>query len=172
MIFQDPYASLNPRWRVARLIAEPLHALGITDDPAETEARVADMLRRVRMSPDDARKYPHQFSGGQRQRIAIARALISQPDFIICDEPTSALDVSVQAQVLNLMRDLQDEFGLTYLLISHDLAVIRFMCDDIGVMQQGRLVEQGAADTVLDAPQHDYTRQLLAAVPELGLAAD
>ena len=172
MIFQDPYASLNPRWRVARLIAEPLHALGITDDPAETEARVADMLRRVRMSPDDARKYPHQFSGGQRQRIAIARALISQPDFIICDEPTSALDVSVQAQGLNLMRDLQDEFGLTYLLISHDLAVIRFMCDDIGVMQQGRLVEQGAADTVLDAPQHDYTRQLLAAVPELGLAAD
>ena len=172
MIFQDPYASLNPRWRVARLIAEPLHALGITDDPAEIESRVADMLRRVRMSPDDARKYPHQFSGGQRQRIAIARALISQPDFIICDEPTSALDVSVQAQVLNLMRDLQDEFGLTCLLISHNLAVIRFMCDDIGVMQQGRLVEQGAADTVLEAPQHVYTRQLLAAVPELGQAMD
>ena len=167
MIFQDPYASLNPRWRVDRLIAEPLQVLGITHDPAEIGARVADMLRRVRMSPDDARKYPHQFSGGQRQRIAIARALISQPEFIICDEPTSALDVSVQAQVLNLMRDLQDEFGLTYLLISHNLAVIRFMCDDVGVMQQGKLVEQGAADAILDAPQHPYTRQLLAAVPDL-----
>ena len=167
MIFQDPYASLNPRWRVARLIAEPLHVLGLATDRDEIEARVIDMLRHVRMSPDDARKYPHQFSGGQRQRIAIARALISQPDFIICDEPTSALDVSVQAQVLNLMRDLQDEYGLTYLLISHDLAVIRFMCDDIGVMQQGRMVEQGRAQAVLDDPQDPYTRQLLAAIPSL-----
>ena len=167
MIFQDPYASLNPRWPVARLIAEPLDVLGVATDPAEREARVIDMLRHVRMSPDDARKYPHQFSGGQRQRIAIARALISQPDFIICDEPTSALDVSVQAQVLNLMRDLQDEYGLTYLLISHNLAVIRFMCDDIGVMKQGRMVEQGEAAAVLDAPRHAYTRQLLAAVPSL-----
>ena len=169
MIFQDPYASLNPRWRVARLIAEPLHVLGLATDRDEIEARVTDMLRHVRMSPDDARKYPHQFSGGQRQRIAIARALISQPDFIICDEPTSALDVSVQAQVLNLMRDLQDEYGLTYLLISHDLAVIRFMCDDIGVMQQGRMVEQGRAQAVLDDPQDPYTRQLLAAIPSLGV---
>jgi len=169
MIFQDPYASLNPRWRVARLIAEPLHVLGLATDHDEIEARVIDMLRHVRMSPDDARKYPHQFSGGQRQRIAIARALISQPDFIICDEPTSALDVSVQAQVLNLMRDLQDEYGLTYLLISHDLAVIRFMCDDIGVMQQGRMVEQGRAQAVLDDPQDPYTRQLLAAIPSLGV---
>lgn len=169
MIFQDPYASLNPRWRVARLIAEPLHVLGLATDHDEIEARVIDMLRHVRMSPDDARKYPHQFSGGQRQRIAIARALISQPDFIICDEPTSALDVSVQAQVLNLMRDLQDEYGLTYLLISHDLAVIRFMCDDIGVMQQGQMVEQGRAQAVLDDPQDPYTRQLLAAIPSLGV---
>ena len=169
MIFQDPYASLNPRWRVARLIAEPLHVLGLATDRDEIEARVIDMLRHVRMSPDDARKYPHQFSGGQRQRIAIARALISQPDFIICDEPTSALDVSVQAQVLNLMRDLQEEHGLTYLLISHDLAVIRFMCDDIGVMQQGRMVEQGRAQAVLDDPQDPYTRQLLAAIPSLGV---
>jgi len=169
MIFQDPYASLNPRWRVARLIAEPLRVLGLATDRDEIEARVIDMLRHVRMSPDDARKYPHQFSGGQRQRIAIARALISQPDFIICDEPTSALDVSVQAQVLNLMRDLQDEYGLTYLLISHDLAVIRFMCDDIGVMQQGRMVEQGRAQAVLDDPQDSYTRQLLAAIPSLGV---
>ena len=167
MIFQDPYASLNPRWPVARLIAEPLDVLGEATDPAEREARIIDMLRHVRMSPDDVRKYPHQFSGGQRQRIAIARALISQPDFIICDEPTSALDVSVQAQVLNLMRDLQDEYGLTYLLISHNLAVIRFMCDDIGVMKQGRMVEQGEAAAVLDAPRHEYTRQLLAAVPSL-----
>ncbi|MDO5103723.1 MAG: ABC transporter ATP-binding protein [Lautropia sp.] len=167
MIFQDPYASLNPRWRVDQLIAEPLQVLGLVRDRQEVESRVADMLRHVRMSPDDGRKYPHEFSGGQRQRIAIARALISRPAFIICDEPTSALDVSVQAQVLNLMRDLQDEFGLTYLLISHNLAVIRFMCDDVGVMQRGRMVEQGAADAVLHAPQHEYTRQLMAAVPSL-----
>ncbi|MEG0001085.1 MAG: ABC transporter ATP-binding protein [Comamonas sp.] len=167
MIFQDPYASLNPRWTVARLIAEPLEVLGLSSDPNETAERVAQALRRVRMTPDDARKYPHQFSGGQRQRIAIARALASQPEFIICDEPTSALDVSVQAQVLNLMRDLQDEFGLTYLLISHNLAVIRHMCDDIGVMQRGRLVEAGDAQEVLDAPQHEYTRALMAAVPDI-----
>ncbi len=167
MIFQDPYASLNPRWTVARLIAEPLEVLGLSASRSDTAERVADALRRVRMTPDDARKYPHQFSGGQRQRIAIARALASQPEFIICDEPTSALDVSVQAQVLNLMRDLQDEFGLTYLLISHNLAVIRHMCDDIGVMQRGRLVESGDAQAVLDAPQHAYTRALMAAVPDI-----
>ena len=166
MIFQDPYASLNPRWRVDRLIAEPVEVLGLAGSTEETAARVAEALRRVRMSPDDGRKYPHQFSGGQRQRIAIARALASQPEFIVCDEPTSSLDVSVQAQVLNLMRDLQDEFGLTYLLISHNLAVIRHMCDHIGVMQRGRLVEQGVAEEVLDAPQHAYTRELMAAVPD------
>ena len=166
MIFQDPYASLNPRWRVDRLIAEPVEVLGLAGSPDETAARVAEALRRVRMLPDDGRKYPHQFSGGQRQRIAIARALASQPEFIVCDEPTSSLDVSVQAQVLNLMRDLQDEFGLTYLLISHNLAVIRHMCDHIGVMQRGRLVEQGEAEAVLDAPQHAYTRELMAAVPD------
>ena len=166
MIFQDPYASLNPRWRVDRLIAEPVEVLGLAGSTEETAARVAEALRRVRMSPDDGRKYPHQFSGGQRQRIAIARALASQPEFIVCDEPTSSLDVSVQAQVLNLMRELQDEFGLTYLLISHNLAVIRHMCDHIGVMQRGRLVEQGVAEEVLDAPQHAYTRELMAAVPD------
>ncbi|WP_326543362.1 ABC transporter ATP-binding protein [Pseudorhodoferax sp.] len=168
MIFQDPYASLNPRWRVDQLIAEPVQVLGIATRGDEVAERVADALRRVRMSPDDARKYPHQFSGGQRQRIAIARALASRPEFIVCDEPTSALDVSVQAQVLNLMRDLQEEFGLTYLLISHNLAVIRHMCDHVGVMQRGRLVEQGAADAVLGAPQHAYTQALMAAVPGLG----
>ncbi|WP_315122789.1 ABC transporter ATP-binding protein [Comamonas antarctica] len=167
MIFQDPYASLNPRWTVAQLISEPLEVLALSARPDETAERVAQALRRVRMTPDDARKYPHQFSGGQRQRIAIARALASQPEFIICDEPTSALDVSVQAQVLNLMRDLQEECGLTYLLISHNLAVIRHMCDDIGVMQRGRLVEAGDAQAVLDAPRHDYTRALMAAVPDI-----
>ena len=165
MIFQDPYASLDPRWRVDRLIAEPVEVLGLAGSTEETAARVEEALRRVRMSPDDGRKYPHQFSGGQRQRIAIARALASQPEFIVCDEPTSSLDVSVQAQVLNLMRDLQDEFGLTYLLISHNLAVIRHMCDHIGVMQRGRLLEQGDAEEVLDAPEHAYTRELMAAVP-------
>ena len=167
MIFQDPYASLNPRWTVAQLISEPLEVLGLSARRDETAERVAQALRRVRMTPDDARKYPHQFSGGQRQRIAIARALASQPEFIICDEPTSALDVSVQAQVLNLMRDLQEEFGLTYLLISHNLAVIRHMCDDIGVMQRGRLVEAGDAQALLDAPQHAYTRALMAAIPDI-----
>ncbi|MDR0204399.1 MAG: ABC transporter ATP-binding protein [Delftia acidovorans] len=167
MIFQDPYASLNPRWTVQELIAEPLQVLALTSGKDETAERVQEALRRVRMKPDDARKYPHQFSGGQRQRIAIARALASRPEFIICDEPTSALDVSVQAQVLNLMRDLQEEFGLTYLLISHNLAVIRHMCDDIGVMQRGRLVEAGEAGAVLDAPQHAYTRALMAAVPDM-----
>ncbi|TQL83800.1 ABC transporter ATP-binding protein [Delftia sp. HK171] len=167
MIFQDPYASLNPRWTVQELIAEPLQVLALTAGKGETAERVQEALRRVRMKPDDARKYPHQFSGGQRQRIAIARALASRPEFIICDEPTSALDVSVQAQVLNLMRDLQEEFGLTYLLISHNLAVIRHMCDDIGVMQRGRLVEAGEAGAVLDAPQHAYTRALMAAVPDM-----
>ena len=167
MIFQDPYASLNPRWRVDQIIAEPVRALGLAQSADEQQAQVMAALRRVRMQPDDARKYPHQFSGGQRQRIAIARALASRPEFIICDEPTSALDVSVQAQVLNLMRDLQDEFGLTYLLISHNLAVIRHMCDDIGVMQRGQLVEQGEAARVLDAPQHAYTQALMAAVPDM-----
>lgn len=167
MIFQDPYASLNPRWTVEQLIAEPLLALGLTTSPSETAERVQQALQRVRMKPDDAKKYPHQFSGGQRQRIAIARALASAPEFIICDEPTSALDVSVQAQVLNLMRDLQEEFGLTYLLISHNLAVIRHMCDDIGVMQRGRLVEVGDAQAVLDNPQHVYTKDLMAAIPDI-----
>ncbi|WP_420992211.1 dipeptide ABC transporter ATP-binding protein [Cupriavidus sp. 30B13] len=176
MIFQDPYASLNPRWRVDRIIAEPLEVLGLPHgEPltaAEIAERVAQALRRVRMSPDAGRRYPHQFSGGQRQRIAIARALASQPAFLICDEPTSSLDVSVQAQVLNLMRDLQDEFGLTYLLISHNLAVIRQLCDHVGVMRHGRLVESGPAEAVFAAPAHAYTRELMAAVPDLASVAD
>ena len=170
MIFQDPYASLNPRWRVGQLIAEPLQVLGLSSSAAETAERVQEALRRVRLSPDDVRRYPHQFSGGQRQRIAIARALVSRPEFIVRGEPTSSLDVSVQAQVLNLMQDLQDEFGLTYLLISHNLTVVRHMCDTVGVMQQGRPVEVGDAAQVLTAPAHDYTRALIAAVPDLGRA--
>lgn len=167
MIFQDPFASLNPRWRVSRIIAEPMRAAGLTSGTTETEDRVAELLRQVRLDPAVMRKFPHEFSGGQRQRIAIARALSNQPEFIVCDEPTSALDVSVQAQVLDLMGQLQDEFGLTYLLISHDLAVIRRMCDHVGVMSKGMMVEQGAVSEVFDAPKHAYTRMLLDAVPDI-----
>ncbi len=168
MIFQDPYASLNPRWRVDRIIAEPLIAQGARFEDSAVQDRIADLLRLVRLDPAAGRRYPHQFSGGQRQRIGIARALASRPEFIVCDEPTSALDVSVQAQVLNLMRDLQDELGLTYLLISHNLAVIKHMSDQIGVMQRGKLVELADTDTLFDNPQHAYTRDLLAAVPDVG----
>lgn len=171
MVFQDPYTSLNPRWRVADIIAEPCHALGLDIARSDIPARVGDLLKRVGMSPADARKHPHEFSGGQRQRIAIARMLAAQAEFVICDEPTSALDVSVQAQILNLMRELQEDFGLTYLFISHNLAVIRFMADHVGVLSKGALVETGDADTVLGAPQHEYTRHLLDAVPEATAAA-
>src|SRR5690606_10443586 len=167
MIFQDPYASLNPRWRVGDIIAEPMRALKLVSNKSEAEDRVADLLTRVRLDPISMRKFPHEFSGGQRQRIAIARALSSQPEFIVCDEPTSALDVSVQAQVLDLMRGLQDEFGLTYLLISHNLAVVRQMADDVGVMHNGKLVEQGPVDEIFDSPQDEYTRMLLNAVPDI-----
>ena len=151
MIFQDPYASLNPRWRVGDIIAEPIHAFGLGAARPNGEAkkppkgavaaRAGELLRLVGLDPADARKYPHEFSGGQRQRIAIARALASNPDFIVCDEPTSALDVSIQAQILNLMRDLQEKLGLTYLLITHNLAVVRHMATRVGVMYLGRLVE-------------------------------
>ena len=161
MIFQDPYASLNPRWRVERIIAEPL------TDSAAPRKRVDELLRLVGLSPADGRKFPHEFSGGQRQRIGIARALANEPDFIICDEPTSALDVSVQAQILNLMRDLQDAFGLTYLFISHDLAVVRHMARRIGVMYLGALCEVAEADALFDQPRHPYTRALLDAIPSL-----
>jgi len=170
MIFQDPYASLNPRWRTNRIIAEPLKAHGLVSDRVEIEGRVAELLRVVRLDPADGRKYPHEFSGGQRQRIAIARALAARPDFIVCDEPTSALDVSVQAQILNLMRDLQDEFGLTYLFISHNLAVVRHMATQIGVMYLGRLVEVAAPADLFARPRHPYTRMLLDAVPDLEMS--
>jgi peptide/nickel transport system ATP-binding protein len=160
MIFQDPYSSLNPRWRVRRILAEALRY-------GRGEGRVEDLLARVGLGAGDAEKFPHQFSGRQRQRISIARALAAAPDLLICDEPTSALDVSVQAQVLNLMLALQRERGLTYLFISHNLAVVRQMADHIGVMYLGRIVESGPAQAVLDNPLHPYTRMLLAAMPTL-----
>ncbi len=170
MIFQDPYASLNPRWRVGRIIADPIRAFGLAKDNAEIEHRTGELLRLVGLDPADARKYPHEFSGGQRQRICIARALSSKPQFLVCDEPTSALDVSVQAQILNLMRDLQDQFGLTYLFISHNLAVVRHMATRIGVMYLGRLVEVAPTAELFAAPQHPYTRMLLDAVPDLKMS--
>ncbi|RRH74750.1 ABC transporter ATP-binding protein [Falsigemmobacter faecalis] len=169
MIFQDPFASLNPRWRVGDIIAEPMITFGManaTDARKEAER----LLGVVGLSAKDAEKFPHEFSGGQRQRIAIARALSSKPEFIVCDEPTSALDVSVQAQILNLMRDLQDELGLTYLFISHDLSVVRHMANRIGVLYLGRLVEVSEAKALFKEPQHPYTRMLLEAVPDLALS--
>jgi len=169
MVFQDPYASLNPRWRALDIIAEPIRAFGIAQSNAETATQVGDLLKLVGLDPADGVKYPHEFSGGQRQRIAIARALACKPEFIVCDEPTSALDVSVQAQILNLMRDLQDRFGLTYLFISHNLAVVRHMASRIGVMYLGRVVEIAPARELFRAPRHPYTRMLLDAVPDLDL---
>jgi peptide/nickel transport system ATP-binding protein len=170
MIFQNPYASLNPRWRARDIVAEPIRAFGLAGSRGDVDTEVSELLRLVGLDPGDSGKYPHEFSGGQRQRIAIARALASRPDFIVCDEPTSALDVSVQAQTLNLMRDLQDRFGLTYLLISHNLAVVRHMASRVGVMYLGRLVEVGDAREIFRAPRHPYTRMLLEAVPDLALS--
>jgi peptide/nickel transport system ATP-binding protein len=169
MIFQDPYASLNPRWRVADIIAEPLRAHRLLDDRQAVLARVDELLHLVRLAPADKEKYPHQFSGGQRQRLSIARALATHPEFLVCDEPTSALDVSVQAQVLNLMKDLQRELGLTYLFISHNLAVVRHISDRVGVMYLGRIVELAPKQTLFSAPRHPYTRMLLDAIPDLAM---
>jgi peptide/nickel transport system ATP-binding protein len=169
MIFQDPYASLNPRWRVDRIVAEPIRAFDLIKEERAIVARVGELLTLVGLHPDDGKKYPHEFSGGQRQRIAIARALASNAEFIVCDEPTSALDVSVQAQILNLMRDLQDRLGLTYLFISHNLAVVRHMATRIGVMYLGRIVEISGGHELFAAPKHPYTRMLLDAVPDLGM---
>lgn len=169
MIFQDPFASLNPRWRVGEIISEPIRTFGLMN-ATDARAEAARLLEVVGLSASDVTRYPHEFSGGQRQRIAIARALSSKPEFIVCDEPTSALDVSVQAQILNLMRDLQDEFGLTYLLISHDLSVVRHMATRIGVLYLGRLVEVAQGKRLFAEPQHPYTRMLLDAVPDLALS--
>ncbi|MBM3354228.1 MAG: ATP-binding cassette domain-containing protein [Betaproteobacteria bacterium] len=170
MIFQDPYASLNPRWRVREVVAEPLRVLGLASSEADIDHRVGELLGQVGLAAQDGEKYPHEFSGGQRQRISIARALSGNPEFLVCDEPTSALDVSVQAQILNLMTDLQDKLGLTYLFISHNLAVVSHIADRIGVMYLGRLVEVAAADELFSRPRHPYTRMLLDAVPDLEMS--
>jgi peptide/nickel transport system ATP-binding protein len=167
MIFQDPYASLNPRWRVRDIVAEPIRAFAILRGARQIAARVGELLAQVGLAAADGDRYPHEFSGGQRQRISIARALSSEPDFLVCDEPTSALDVSVQAQILNLMKSLQERLGLTYLFISHNLAVVRHMSDRLGVMYLGRIVEIGPGETIFAAPRHPYTRLLLEAIPDL-----
>ncbi len=163
MIFQDPYASLNPRWRVKDIVAEPLRIL-------KTRKDVSELLVQVGLSGDDGEKYPHEFSGGQRQRISIARALAGEPDFLVCDEPTSALDVSVQAQILNLMSELQQRLRLTYVFISHNLAVVSQIADRVGVMYLGRIVELAPTARLFARPRHPYTRMLLDAVPDLAMS--
>ena len=167
MIFQDPYASLNPRWRVGKIVAEPILSHHLISDPVALKRRVDELLTQVGLSPLDAEKFPHEFSGGQRQRISIARALSSNPEFLVCDEPTSALDVSVQAQILNLMKDLQREFGLTYLFISHNLAVVSHISTRVGVMYLGRLVEVAETRRIFQRPLHPYTQMLQSAIPDL-----
>ena len=167
MIFQDPYASLNPRWRVGKIIAEPILSHDLISDAAQLKRRVDELLTQVGLSPLDAEKFPHEFSGGQRQRISIARALSSNPEFLVCDEPTSALDVSVQAQILNLMKDLQREFGLTYLFISHNLAVVSHISNRVGVMYLGRVVEIADTKKIFQRPLHPYTQMLQSAIPDL-----
>ncbi|HEY4068420.1 MAG TPA: oligopeptide/dipeptide ABC transporter ATP-binding protein [Burkholderiaceae bacterium] len=174
MIFQDPYASLNPRWKVADIVGEPLKEHGLVptgpNRKRELKARVAELLQSVGLAAADVEKFPHQFSGGQRQRISIARALATQPEFLVCDEPTSALDVSVQAQVLNIMKDLQRKQGLTYLFISHNLAVVRHVSDQVGVMYLGRVVELADKADLFARPRHPYTRMLLDAIPDIHMS--
>ena len=178
MIFQDPYASLNPRWKVQDIVAEPLREHGLAasargegrDSRAVVRERVDELLKSVGLAGADSSKFPHQFSGGQRQRISIARALATQPEFLVCDEPTSALDVSVQAQVLNIMKDLQTRHGLTYLFISHNLAVVRHVSDQVGVMYLGRIVEIAEKRRFFARPRHPYTRMLLDAIPDIHMS--
>jgi len=170
MIFQDPYASLNPRWRVQKIIAEPIRSHDLIKGNEAIAKRVGELLTDVGLSPLDGEKYPHEFSGGQRQRISIARALSSNPEFLVCDEPTSALDVSVQAQILNLMKDLQREHGLTYLFISHNLAVVSHISNRVGVMYLGRIVEIADTKTLFKRPLHPYTRMLESAIPDMTMS--
>jgi peptide/nickel transport system ATP-binding protein len=170
MIFQDPYASLNPRWTVLDIVGEPLREHGLVPGADALLAKVSELLQSVGLAAADCVKFPHQFSGGQRQRISIARALATQPEFLVCDEPTSALDVSVQAQVLNIMKDLQKSRGLTYLFISHNLAVVRHVADQVGVMYLGRLVEVADKADLFSRPRHPYTRMLLDAIPDIHMS--
>ena len=165
MVFQSPYSSLNPRWRVKDILAEPIKAFDLLQGETALRGRVSELLEMVGLSDTDGGRFPHEFSGGQRQRISIARALASNPEFIVCDEPTSALDVSVQAQVLNLLKELQRELGLTYLFISHDMAVVRVMAHRIGVMRQGRLIEEDEASSLIETPKEPYTKMLMEATP-------
>ncbi len=165
MIFQDPYSSLNPRWSVEQILSEPLdtHRIGTR---AERKKMVKDILEIVGLKEEDCQKYPHEFSGGQRQRIGIARALITHPKFVICDEPISALDVSIQAQIINLLKDLQKELNLTYLFITHDLRIVQFLCDMVGVMYLGKIVEIGSTEAIFKNPRHPYSQALFSAIPQ------
>jgi len=167
MIFQDPFASLNPRWRVMDIVAEPIRAYGIIKGRKRVREEVYRLLKQVGLGENDSDNYPHEFSGGQRQRVAIARALSTRPEFVVCDEPTSALDVSVQAQILNVMKRLQQEMGLSYLLITHDLAVVHHIATRVGVMYLGRLCEMAASESVFNTPRHPYTKLLLETLPDI-----
>jgi len=167
MIFQDPYGSLNPRWDILKIVTEPLRVHFPLLDVSQQETRAADLLRRVGLKPELLRRFPHEFSGGQRQRIGIARALAAEPSLIVCDEPVSALDVSVQAQIVNLLADLQAELGITYLFIAHDLAVVEHISDEVVVLCRGEVVEAASAEMIYREPKHEYTRNLLASVPTL-----
>lgn len=171
IVFQDPAGSLNPRMRIDMIVGEAMLVHGLVRSRAEMRERVAALLARCGLERDAMRRFPHEFSGGQRQRIGIARALALGPRFIVCDEPTSALDVSIQAQILNLLADLRDEFGLSYLFISHDLAVVQHLCDRVAVMLAGKIVEEGPREAVLGSPQHEYTRRLLSAVPAIDVGS-
>jgi oligopeptide transport system ATP-binding protein len=164
MIFQDPYASLNPRMKIIKIMEEPLQIHGIGNSTSQY-SKILSMIKRVGLVEEDLLKYPHQFSGGQRQRIGIARALILEPELVICDEPVSALDVSVQAQIIQLLKSLQKEFGLTYLFITHDLRIVRHIANEVIVMKDGKLIEQGKTDIIFRKPKTKYTKELLASIP-------